>query len=106
VLPAAHPRAADSVLALGQLAPERLVVLPREADPAFHDAVVAMCHVAALSPTFVVFVALKTDEPVLRTAVLTHPDTDSLATLALLCAIARMGSSRAAQTLAPVELVA
>jgi DNA-binding transcriptional LysR family regulator len=143
VLPATHPRAVDSAIALGQLAPERLVVLPREADPAFHDAIVAMCHAAGLSPTFVEipeprvehvllavaagagpallpeavtdrfaapgvrFVALATDEPVLRSAVLTRPDTDSLATLAFLRAIARTASSRAAQTPpAAVELVA
>jgi DNA-binding transcriptional LysR family regulator len=143
VLPATHPRAVDSAIALGQLAPERLVLLPQEADPAFHNAVVAMCHAAGLSPTFVEipeprvehvllavaagagpallpeavtdrfaapgirFVALQTDEPVLRTAVLTHPDTDSLATLAFLRAIARTAGSRAAQTPpAAVELVA
>ncbi|HEX6652276.1 MAG TPA: LysR substrate-binding domain-containing protein, partial [Thermoleophilaceae bacterium] len=143
VLPATHPRAVGPTIALGQLAPERLVVLPREADPAFHNAVVAMCHVAGLSPTFVEipeprvehvllavaagagpallpeavterfaapgirFVALETDEPVLRSAVLTHPDTDSLATLAFLQAIARTARSRGARTPpAAVELVA
>jgi DNA-binding transcriptional LysR family regulator len=143
VLPATHPRAVDSAIALGQLAPDRLVVLPREADPAFHNAVVAMCHAAGLSPTFVEipeprvehvllsvaagagpallpeavterfatpgirFVALETDQPVLRSTVLTHPDTDSLATLAFLQAIARTAHSRGAQTPpAAVELVA
>jgi DNA-binding transcriptional LysR family regulator len=143
VLPATHPRAVDSAIALGRLAPERLVVLPREADPAFHNAVVAMCHAAGLSPTFVEipeprvehvllavaagagpallpeavtdrfaapgirFVALETDEPVLRTAALTHPDTNSIATLAFLHAIGRTAASRAAQTPPPaVELVA
>jgi DNA-binding MarR family transcriptional regulator len=44
------------------------------------------------------FVAPETDEPALQSAVLTHPDTASLATLAFLRAIARMASSRAAQT--------
>jgi DNA-binding transcriptional LysR family regulator len=53
VLPATHPRAVESTIALGQLAPERLVVLPREANPAFHNAVVTTCHMAGLSPTFV-----------------------------------------------------
>jgi DNA-binding transcriptional LysR family regulator len=143
VLPATHPRAVDSAIALEQLAPERLVVLPREADPAFHNAVVAMCHAAGLSPTFVEipeprvehvllavaggagpgllpeavtdrfaapgirFVALETDAPVLRSAVLTHPDTDSLATLAFLQAIARTAGSRPGQTRrGAVELVA
>ena len=143
VLPASHPRAVDSAIALRHLAPERLVVLPRDADPAFHNAVAAICHAAGLSPTFVEipeprvehvllavaagagpallpeavsdrfaapgirFVALETDAPVLRTAVLTHPDTDSLATLALLRAIERTAGTRAAQTPPPaVELVA
>jgi hypothetical protein len=143
VLPATHPRAVDSAIDLRQLAPERLVALPRDADPAFHNAVVAMCHAAGLSPTFVElpeprvehvllavaagagpallpeaaterfaapgirFVALETDEPVLRSAVLTHPDTDSLATLAFLRAIAQTAGRSAAQTPpAAIELVA
>jgi DNA-binding transcriptional LysR family regulator len=125
VLPATHPRAVDSTIALERLAPERLVVLPRAADPAFHNAVVALCHGAGLSPTFVEipeprvehvllavaagaglallphsaterfaspgirFVALEAGKAMLRSAVLTHPDTDSLATLAFLRALAR-----------------
>ena len=28
-------------------------MLPRDANPAFHNAVVAMCHTAGLSPTLV-----------------------------------------------------
>src|SRR6266511_1636726 len=143
VLPATHPRAVDSTLAIGQLAPERLLGLPRDANPAFHNAVVAMCHTAGLSPTFVElpeprvehvllgvaagaglavlpeavterfaapgirFVALEAEEPVLRTAVLTQPDTDSLATLAFLRAVARMAGTQVAQRpRAAVELVA
>ena len=35
------------------MAPERLVVLPRAANRAFYDAVVAACHLAGLSPTLV-----------------------------------------------------
>jgi DNA-binding transcriptional LysR family regulator len=143
VLPATHPRAVDSTLAIGQLAPERLLGLPREANPAFHNAVVAICHRAGLSPTFVElseprvehvllgvaagaglavlpeavterfaapgirFVALEGEEPVLRTAVLTHPDTDSLATLAFLRAVARTADSPVTRRpAAAVELVA
>jgi DNA-binding transcriptional LysR family regulator len=144
VLPATHPRAVASTLAIGQLAPQRLLGLPREANPAFHNAVVAMCHRAGLSPTFVElsepsvehvllgvaagaglavlpeavterfaapgirFVALEGDEPVLRTAVLTHPDTDSLATLAFLRAVARTADSPVTtrRPEAAVELVA
>jgi DNA-binding transcriptional LysR family regulator len=143
VLPATHPRAVDSTLAIGQLAPERLLGLPREANPAFHNAVVAMCHAAGLSPTFVElseprvehvllgvaagaglavlpeavterfaapgirFVALEGEEPALRTAVLTHPDTDSLATLAFLRAVARTANTPVTRpTQAAVELAA
>jgi DNA-binding transcriptional LysR family regulator len=52
-LPAQHPRAFDRDLTLEQLAPERLVMLPRAANPAFYDAVVALCRDARLSPTLV-----------------------------------------------------
>jgi hypothetical protein len=53
------------------------------------------------------FVALETDEPVLRSALLTHCDTNSLATLAFLRALARTADSRAEQTApAAIERVA
>jgi DNA-binding transcriptional LysR family regulator len=143
VLPVTHPRAVDPTIALAQLAPERLVVLPRDANPAFHNAVVAMCHAAGLSPTFgeipeprvehvlfavaagaglavlpeavterfaapgIRFVALETDVPMLRTAVLTQPDTDSLATRAFVHAVAHAAGSRVARSpRAAIELVA
>jgi DNA-binding transcriptional LysR family regulator len=38
---------------LERLDPERLVMLPRDANPALHDAVVALCREAGLTPTFV-----------------------------------------------------
>jgi DNA-binding transcriptional LysR family regulator len=143
VLPTTHPRAVDPTIALGQLAPERLVVLPRDANPAFHNAVVAMCHTAGLSPTLVEipeprvehvlfavaagagvavlpeavterfaapgirFVALETNEPMVRTAVLTQPDTDSLATRAFVHAVEHTAGRRVAHSpRAPIELVA
>src|SRR5205814_6894978 len=53
MLPASHPRAQDAAIALEKLAPERLLLLPRDANPAFHNAVVAACHIASLSPTLV-----------------------------------------------------
>jgi DNA-binding transcriptional LysR family regulator len=53
VLPVAHPRAMDQRVSLGRLAPERLLMLPRRANPAFHSAVVAACREAQLSPSFV-----------------------------------------------------
>jgi len=52
-LPATHPRATESEIAIDRLAPERIVMLPYEANPAFRNAVVALCHAAGLAPTFV-----------------------------------------------------
>ncbi len=43
-LPAMHPHAVEPEIAIERLAPERIVVLPYEANPAFRNAVVAMCH--------------------------------------------------------------
>jgi DNA-binding transcriptional LysR family regulator len=51
-LPARDQRAMESSLSFDRLAPTRLVVLPREANPAFYDAVVAACRRAAVSTTF------------------------------------------------------
>jgi DNA-binding transcriptional LysR family regulator len=52
-LPVGHHQAVRSFIRLEQLAPERIVVLPREANRPFYDAVVAHCRDAGLSPTFV-----------------------------------------------------
>jgi DNA-binding transcriptional LysR family regulator len=52
-LPAMHPHALEPEIAIARLAPERLVVLPYEANPAFRNAVVAMCHADGLAPTFI-----------------------------------------------------
>jgi DNA-binding transcriptional LysR family regulator len=52
-LPGAHPHSAAPAVALERLAPERIVVLPRDVNPAFHSAVVAICRDAGLSPTLV-----------------------------------------------------
>ena len=51
VLPSLHPQATGPAITLERLAPERLVVLPRDANPAFHNAAMAMCHSAGLAPT-------------------------------------------------------
>ncbi|HKH15267.1 MAG TPA: LysR substrate-binding domain-containing protein [Solirubrobacterales bacterium] len=51
-LPVTHPRAVESEISLDRLAPERVVVLPPDTNPAFHSAVVSVCHNAGLSPTF------------------------------------------------------
>jgi DNA-binding transcriptional LysR family regulator len=51
-VPAAHPHSRDEEATLSELAPERLVMLPRNANPALYDAVVAACRQARLTPTF------------------------------------------------------
>jgi DNA-binding transcriptional LysR family regulator len=134
VLPALHPLATDAAIPLERLAPERVVVLPRDANPAFHDAVVSMCRTAGLAPALVEihearvehallavaaglgiallpesvteryaspgtrFVALEAGEPAFQTAVLTHTDVESLATLAFLRALTGATRSAAAGT--------
>ena len=50
---AGSPKAFEPELTLEQLAPERLVMLPRDSNPALHDAVVAVTREAGLSPVFV-----------------------------------------------------
>jgi DNA-binding transcriptional LysR family regulator len=52
-LPVTHPRAIDRTLSLALLSPERIVVLPRDTNPAFHNAVVSICRDAGLSPMLV-----------------------------------------------------
>jgi DNA-binding transcriptional LysR family regulator len=51
--PIGHRHAVASAIRLDQVAPGRIVVLPREANRAFYDAVVAACRDAGLSPTLV-----------------------------------------------------
>jgi len=52
-LPAADPRGLDPELTLESLDPDRLLMLPRDANPALYDAVVSLCHHADLSPSLV-----------------------------------------------------
>jgi DNA-binding transcriptional LysR family regulator len=52
-VPVTHPLAHDPSVPLERLAPERIVVLPRDTNPAFHNAVISICRDAGLSPTFV-----------------------------------------------------
>ena len=51
-LPVTHPHAMGPAISLERLAPERLVVLPADTNPAFHNAMVSVCRDAGLSPTF------------------------------------------------------
>jgi DNA-binding transcriptional LysR family regulator len=126
VLPATHPQAIQPTVRLDRLAPDRLVVLPRDTNPAFHDAIMALCHRAGVSPALVDvaeprvehvllavaagaglallpesvtdrfaspgvrFVALEGARAAFRSAVLTHPHADSVATRALLRTLERL----------------
>jgi DNA-binding transcriptional LysR family regulator len=52
-IPAGHPQAISPTMVLEWSARERLIVLPRELNPPFYGAVMAMCTSAGLSPTLV-----------------------------------------------------
>ena len=129
-LPAAGPGGREDELTLERLNPQRLVTLPRDANPALHDAVVSLCRDAGLSPTFVEapearveavllavaagagvallpaavmqryaapgvrLVELDGLEPAFETAVLTQPDTESLALHGFLRAVSHTSRHR------------
>ena len=48
-----HDHAVKPQVSLDQIAPERIVVLPRDVDRPFHDALLAACCHAGISPTLV-----------------------------------------------------
>jgi DNA-binding transcriptional LysR family regulator len=52
-LPVTHPLAVDAPVSLARLAPDRVVVLPADTNPPFHNAIVSICRDAGLSPSFV-----------------------------------------------------
>ena len=52
-LPVTHRHAAQPAIQLARVAPERIVLLPREASRPFFDAVIAACQDAGLSPSLV-----------------------------------------------------
>ena len=52
-LPAVHPQAMEASIAIARLAPERIVVLPQDANPAFRNAISATCHGQGLTPMFI-----------------------------------------------------
>jgi DNA-binding transcriptional LysR family regulator len=53
VFPVSHAHAMKPHVSLEQIAPERIVVLPRDVDRPFYDAVLAACHDAGTSPALV-----------------------------------------------------
>jgi DNA-binding transcriptional LysR family regulator len=124
-LPVTHPQAVNPTVSIERLAPERLIVLPADVNPPFHNAVISICRDAGLSPTFVEvsearvehallavaagagmallpesaaerhvapgvrFVQLDRAEPAFDSVVLTRQDTENLATVGFLRAMAR-----------------
>ena len=67
-LPTGHPHASSHCVSLHRLAPERVIVLPRDSNPAFHSAIVAMCRDAGLSPDLVEVGEARTDHALLAVA--------------------------------------
>jgi DNA-binding transcriptional LysR family regulator len=53
VFPVGHEHAVKPHIALERIAPERIVVLPRDADRPLYDAVLAACCAAGISPTLI-----------------------------------------------------
>jgi DNA-binding transcriptional LysR family regulator len=129
-LPAADVRGHEPELTLERLDPQRLVMLPRDANPALYDAVVSLCREAGLSPTLVEVAEPRVEavllsiaagggvallpasvteryaapgvrlvpvagvEPAFESAVLTQPDTESLAVHGFLRAVLRAAKPR------------
>jgi DNA-binding transcriptional LysR family regulator len=52
-MPVSHRHAVQPAIRLAEVAPERIVLLPREASRPFYDAVIAACQAAGLSPSLV-----------------------------------------------------
>jgi DNA-binding transcriptional LysR family regulator len=67
-LPVTHPLATGAPVPLERLAPERLVTLPRDSNPAFQNAVVSMCRDADLSPTTIELAEPRVDHALMMVA--------------------------------------
>ncbi|HEX8854917.1 MAG TPA: LysR substrate-binding domain-containing protein [Thermoleophilaceae bacterium] len=67
-LPIGHRDAVKGALSLRRLAPERILLLPRDENRPFYDAVVATCHASGLSPTLVELAGTHVEEALLAVA--------------------------------------
>jgi DNA-binding transcriptional LysR family regulator len=67
-LPVTHPLATGAPVPIERLAPERLVMLPREANPAFHNAIVSMCRDVGLSPALIELAEPRVDQALMSVA--------------------------------------
>jgi DNA-binding transcriptional LysR family regulator len=63
-----HEHAVKPHVGLEQIAPERIVVLPRDADRPFYDAVLAACCAAGISPTLIEMPDAQVDRVLLAVA--------------------------------------
>src|SRR4051794_25867554 len=52
-MPVMHRHPTEESINLERLAPERIVLLPREVNPAFYDGALSVCRDAGLSPTII-----------------------------------------------------
>jgi DNA-binding transcriptional LysR family regulator len=68
-LPVTHPLALDAPVPLERLAPERVIVLPSDTNPPFHNAIVSICRDAGLSPSFVEVAEPRVEHALLAVAV-------------------------------------
>ena len=67
-LPVTHPQAVNPTVSIDRLAPERLIVLPADVNPPFHNAVISICRDAGLSPTFVEVAEARVEHALLAVA--------------------------------------
>jgi DNA-binding transcriptional LysR family regulator len=67
-VPSGHQHAATKSIAIERLAPERVILPPRDANPAFHSAVVSICRAAGLSPVLVELAEANTEHALLAVA--------------------------------------
>jgi DNA-binding transcriptional LysR family regulator len=67
-LPVGHHQAVKLEVRLDQMAPERILLLPREANRPFYDAVIAACRAADLSPTLIEIPGAQIEQALLSVA--------------------------------------
>jgi DNA-binding transcriptional LysR family regulator len=141
-MPVMHAHSTRESIDLEKLAPERIVMLPRDVNPAFYDGVLSVCRDAGLSPSIVHtleprvelallavssgaglaimpdsvvgsvsvagirLVPLEADRPIAELAVLTHAESDDLATQAFVSALAKASRRKSIAPVVAIPLAA
>jgi DNA-binding transcriptional LysR family regulator len=67
-LPVTHPLATGAPVPIERLAPERIITLPRDSNPAFQNAVLSLCRDAGLSPTTIELAEARVDHALMLVA--------------------------------------